>query len=165
MQASLKVPSAAADGSRKRSKHFQHLQDLINGNQPPGAEDHAKLSNLSSQELQVLRKKVSDAKANNLPEHLLNRVKRKWSYQDRKDCLDTWHDTLDPKNLAKLFRVATSKQQIFFESVSMGLDDKHDDISNLSFFKLIQLIGTSVPESHKLEAFRKNLAAFSGLGL
>ena len=108
---------------------------------------------------------MSDAKANNLPEHLLNRVKRKWSYQDRKDCLDTWHDTLDPKNLAKLFRVATSKQQIFFESVGMGLDDKHDDISNLNFLKLIQLIGTSVPESHKLEAFRKNLAAFSGLGL
>ena len=47
----------------------------------------------------------------------------------------------------------------------MGLDDKHDDISNLNFLKLIQLIGTSVPESHKLEAFRKNLAAFSGLGL
>ena len=73
----------------KYSQVFGAIRDMIDKNENPNSCATPSVEQMTSKELSILRRKVRDAKKNNMPVQQLKRMK-KWSFEDRRDCLSAW---------------------------------------------------------------------------
>ena len=90
---------------------------MIDKNELPDSSTTPKIEQLSGKEISILRRKVRDATKNNQPIQQLKRAK-KWSFEDRQECLSEWENALSLDSVAQRRRLLVA---------SGGIIDQEDE--------------------------------------
>ena len=77
---------------------------MIDKNELPEFCTTPKIEQLTGKEISILRRKVRDATKNNQPVQQLKRAK-KWSFEDRQECLSEWETALCLDSVAQRRRL------------------------------------------------------------
>ena len=93
---------------------------MIDKNELPDSSTTPKIEQLSGKEISILRRKVRDATKNNQPIQQLKRAK-KWSFEDRQECLSEWENALSLDSVAQRRRLLVA---------SGGIIDQEDEESS-----------------------------------
>ena len=143
-----------------KGPYYLKLSGMIDTNEAPNEKIQTILLAMESQQIARLRKKLRDAIRNNKPSIGLKRAK-KWSFEDRKTCLQQWSEALDPKAIVKLRRSELAKGSII---KAVDQVEEGDDGQN-SLTRMVQLItGPGLP-SETIAQFKQLIGIMTSFPL
>ena len=136
---------------------------MIDKNELPEYSTTPKIEQLTGKEISILRRKVRDATKNNKPILQLKRAK-KWSFEDRRECLSEWNNALSLDSVAQRRRLLAASGGII-DQEDDELSEKHSGFATDQAFnqqggllKVFQLITSHDLPTRKLALFKKHLA-------